>query len=42
MCIRDSAMTGPKRVLLFSATMPDRIAALARNYMHEPDLLKVE
>lgn len=36
------AMTGPKRVLLFSATMPDRIAALARNYMHEPDLLKVE
>ena len=22
--------------------MPDRIAALARNYMHEPDLLKVE
>lgn len=36
------AMTGPKRVLLFSATMPDRIAALARNYMHEPDILKVE
>lgn len=36
------AMTGPKRVLLFSATMPDRIAALARNYMHDPDLLKVE
>ena len=36
------AMTGPKRVLLFSATMPDRIAALARNYMHAPDLLKVE
>lgn len=36
------AMTGPKRVLLFSATMPDRIAALARNYMHDPDILKVE
>ena len=31
-----------RRVLLFSATMPDRIAALARNYMHDPDLLKVE
>jgi ATP-dependent RNA helicase DeaD len=35
-------MTSPKRVLLFSATMPDRIAALARNYMDDPDLLKVE
>lgn len=34
---------GPsKRVLLFSATMPDRIAALARGYMVEPDILKVE
>jgi ATP-dependent RNA helicase DeaD len=37
-----SEMTSPKRVLLFSATMPDRIAALAQSYMHEPDILKVE
>ncbi len=35
-------MTSDKRVLLFSATMPDRIAALAGGYMVEPDLLKVE
>ncbi len=35
-------MTSPKRVLLFSATMPDRVASLARNYMNDPDLLKVE
>ncbi|MDR2891286.1 MAG: DEAD/DEAH box helicase [Alistipes sp.] len=35
-------MNESKRVLLFSATMPDRIAALARKYMVEPDLLKVE
>lgn len=35
-------MVAEKRVLLFSATMPDRIAALARNYMNEPDVLKVE
>lgn len=35
-------MTGPKRVLLFSATMPDRIASLAKKYMNEPELLKVE
>lgn len=35
-------MTSPKRVLLFSATMPERIASLARNYMDDPDLLKVE
>lgn len=35
-------ISGPKRVLLFSATMPDRIAALARKYMDEPEILKVE
>ncbi|MCC8018864.1 MAG: DEAD/DEAH box helicase [Rikenellaceae bacterium] len=35
-------MTGTKRVLLFSATMPDRIASLAKKYMNEPELLKVE
>ncbi len=35
-------MTSPKRVLLFSATMPERIASLAKNYMSDPDLLKVE
>lgn len=35
-------MTSPKRVLLFSATMPDRIASLAKKYMNNPDILKVE
>ena len=35
-------MTSPKRVLLFSATMPERIASLARNYMDDPDILRVE
>ena len=35
-------MTSPKRVFLFSATMPDRIASLAKNYMHDPDIIKVE
>ena len=35
-------MTSPKRVLLFSATMPPRIAALAKQYMDNPDTLKVE
>ncbi len=38
-----SEMTSPdRRVLLFSATMPTRIASLARNYMNDPELLKVE
>ena len=35
-------MTSPKRVLLFSATMPERIATLAQNYMNDPDILHVE
>ena len=35
-------MPSSKRVLLFSATMPERIASLAKNYMKEPDILKVE
>ncbi len=35
-------MTSPHRVLLFSATMPDRIRALAEGFMQEPQLLKVE
>ncbi len=35
-------MPETKRVLLFSATMPDRIASLAKNYMNKPDILKVE
>ena len=35
-------MTSPKRTLLFSATIPERIASLAKNYMHEPEMLKVE
>ncbi|WP_295938527.1 DEAD/DEAH box helicase [uncultured Alistipes sp.] len=35
-------MTSSKRVLLFSATMPERIASLARSYMQDPDILKVQ
>jgi ATP-dependent RNA helicase DeaD len=35
-------MTSPKRTMLFSATMPDRIAALARSYMNDPQILRVE
>ncbi len=35
-------MPDSKRVLLFSATMPDRIAALSRKYMNQPEVLKVE
>ena len=35
-------MTSPKRVLLFSATMPERITSLAKNYMNDPDILHVE
>ncbi|MBE6209610.1 MAG: DEAD/DEAH box helicase [Rikenellaceae bacterium] len=35
-------MTAPHRVLLFSATMPDRIRALAEGFMQSPKLLKVE
>lgn len=31
-----------RRMLLFSATMPPRIAKLAKRYMKEPELLKVE
>ena len=31
-----------RRMLLFSATMPSRIAKLANRYMKEPELLKVE
>lgn len=31
-----------KRVLLFSATMPDRIVKLAKNYMKEPKRLEVD
>ncbi len=37
-----SEMTSPHRVLLFSATMPDRIRALAEGFMKSPELLKVE
>lgn len=37
-----SEMPSSKRVLLFSATMPDRIASLAKKYMKDPDILKVE
>ncbi len=35
-------MPESKRVLLFSATMPERIASLAKHYMTDPDILKVE
>ncbi len=31
-----------KRVMLFSATMPERIVSLSKNYMHDTELLKVE
>ncbi len=31
-----------RRVLLFSATMPDRIVAMSRKYMRNPAMLKVE
>ena len=31
-----------RRMLLFSATMPQRIAKLAKHYMKDPELLKVE
>ncbi len=31
-----------RRVLLFSATMPERIVALSRNYMRDTQILKVE
>ena len=37
-----SAMTSPHRVLLFSATMPERIRALAEGFMHDVEVLKVE
>jgi ATP-dependent RNA helicase DeaD len=30
-----------KRTFLFSATMPDEIAAIARNYMHKPERISV-
>ena len=31
-----------RRVLLFSATMPDRIVQLSQKYMHDTEILKVE
>ena len=37
-----SAMTSPHRVLLFSATMPERIRALAEGFMRDVEILKVE
>lgn len=35
-------MNPDKRVMLFSATMPERIVSLSHNYMHETEILKVE
>ncbi len=35
-------MPSTKRVLLFSATMPERIASLVHIYMNEPETLRVE
>lgn len=37
-----SHVTGPHRMMLFSATMPDRIVKLSRRYMHEPKVLQVD
>ena len=37
-----SEITSPKRTMLFSATMPDRIAALAKSFMNDPEILRVE
>lgn len=31
-----------RRILLFSATMPDRVAALSKKYMHDVEIIKVE
>ncbi len=37
-----SAMTSPHRILLFSATMPERIRALAEGFMSNAEVVKVE
>lgn len=37
-----SHMEEGKRTLLFSATMPDKIKTLAKKYMHDVEILKVE
>lgn len=37
-----AAMNEQRRVLLFSATMPERIVRLSQSYMREPELLRVE
>lgn len=34
--------TGPHRTLLFSATMPERIIKLSKQFMHEPKLIEVD
>lgn len=31
-----------RRILLFSATMPDRVAALSKKYMHDVEIIKVQ
>ena len=36
-----SHMPDDRRVMLFSATMPDRVASLAQRYMHETEVLSV-
>lgn len=37
-----AAMNGQRRVLLFSATMPERIVRLSQSYMRDPQMLRVE
>ena len=37
-----AAMNEERRVLLFSATMPERIVRLSQSYMREPQMLRVE
>lgn len=36
------SMNSEKRVMLFSATMPERIVSLSKKYMHDTEILKVE
>ncbi len=37
-----AATNDTKRTMLFSATMPDRIASLSKKYMHDTEVLRVE
>ncbi len=37
-----AATNDTKRTMLFSATMPERIAAMSKKYMHDTEILRVE